>query len=87
VDHAQIVSLRGTNRLEFLGIIPCKEDELSAGSESNATTHVSPEWEHLMQAGEAQELASALLRMSEIGIEGLAYSPGVYSKDEVRTQR
>jgi hypothetical protein len=32
VDHAQIVSPRGTNRLEFLWIIPCKEDELSAGS-------------------------------------------------------
>ena len=37
-----------------------------------------------MQAGEAHELASALVRMSEIGIEGQADSPGVYSKDEGR---
>jgi hypothetical protein len=37
-----------------------------------------------MQGREAQELASALLRMSEVGIEGLADSPGVYSNDEVR---
>jgi len=40
-----------------------------------------------MQAGEAHELASALVRMSEIGIEGKADSPGVYSKDEGRAHR
>ena len=37
-----------------------------------------------MQAGEAHELASALVRVSEIGIEGKADSSGVYSKDEGR---
>jgi hypothetical protein len=37
-----------------------------------------------MQAGEARELASALVRMLDIGIEGQADSPGVYSKDAGR---
>jgi len=37
-----------------------------------------------MHAGEAHKLASALVRMLEIGIDGQADSPGVYSKDEGR---
>ncbi|PYO41567.1 MAG: hypothetical protein DMD33_12715 [Gemmatimonadetes bacterium] len=84
MDHSPIVVPSGADGLELLRIVPREENELSGRPQSNATHPVCPEREDVMQLGEAQQFAGALIRMSQIVVESDFDGLGVDTEVERR---
>lgn len=84
MDHPAIVVPRSSDRLEPLRIVPSDEDKLAGRLQRNATDPVCPEGESVMQAGEAEQFAGTLARMSQVVVEGEFDSLGVDTEDNRR---